>query len=68
LAVVAELLGRTEAETIQLILEYEPAPPFQSGTPERATQDVLATARMRLQPTRSAREKIIAEWALSHGR
>lgn len=68
LAVIAELLGPTEAQTIQLTLEYEPAPPFRSGTPEQATEEVLAIARDRLQPTRSAREKIIAEWALTHGR
>jgi cyclohexyl-isocyanide hydratase len=60
LAVVAELAGRTEAEAIQLGLEYAPAPPFDAGTPDEAPSAVLAAVQERLAPTRKAREAIIA--------
>ena len=59
LAVVAELVGRTEAEAIQLGLEYAPAPPFSAGTPEEAPSAVVAAVKERLAPTRKAREAII---------
>ena len=59
LAVVAELLGREEAETVQLTLEYAPAPPFGAGTPAEAPPAVLERARKRLCGSRAAREAII---------
>jgi len=63
LAVVAELVGREQAEAIQLALEYAPEPPFNSGTPDEAPASVLATVRERLAATRKAREAIIDEIA-----
>ena len=60
LVVVAELVGKTEAEAIQLGLEYAPAPPFTAGTPEQARTAVVAAVKERLAPTRRAREAIIA--------
>ncbi|MEZ2222812.1 DJ-1/PfpI family protein [Rhizobium sp. RCC_161_2] len=63
LAVVAALRGQEEAEMIQLSLEYAPAPPFHSGTPEEATAEVLAEVRQRLAGSRSAREAILARLA-----
>ena len=36
LAVVAEIAGETTARKIQLGIEYDPAPPFDSGDPDRA--------------------------------
>ena len=36
LTLTAELLGREQAEAIQLKLEYAPAPPFAAGQPETA--------------------------------
>lgn len=59
LTVVAALLGREEAEAIQLMLEYAPAPPFEAGTPDQAPGPVLATARERLAGSRKAREAIL---------
>ncbi len=59
LAVVAELLGREEAETVQLALEYAPAPPFESGTPAEAPASVLDRAKKRLAGSRAAREAIV---------
>ncbi|MGO9132463.1 MAG: hypothetical protein ACLP8A_00225, partial [Methylovirgula sp.] len=60
LAIVAELAGRMEAETIQLSLEYQPAPPFDSGSPETASTEVLAAAKARGAASRRAREEILA--------
>lgn len=42
LSVVAELAGETIARTIQLGIEYDPAPPFDSGHPDRAPADITA--------------------------
>ena len=36
LTVAAEIAGRAAAEAIQLAIEYDPAPPFDAGSPERA--------------------------------
>jgi cyclohexyl-isocyanide hydratase len=65
LAVVAELVGREQAEAIQLGLEYAPEPPFAAGTPEEAPPSVLATVKDRLATTRKAREAIIGELTAS---
>lgn len=37
LSVVAEIAGETTARTIQLGIEYDPAPPFDSGNPDKAS-------------------------------
>lgn len=63
LAVVAALRGQEEAEMVQLSLEYAPAPPFHSGTPEDATAEVLARVRKRLAGSREARKTILARLA-----
>lgn len=59
LVVVAELLGREEAETVQLLLEYAPAPPFGPGEPESSTPATLAQAQDRLAASRAKREAIL---------
>ncbi|HET7542476.1 MAG TPA: DJ-1/PfpI family protein [Polyangiaceae bacterium] len=41
LRLAAELAGEQLARGIQLGLEYDPAPPFDSGTPERATPELV---------------------------
>lgn len=67
LAVIAALVGQEEAETVQLSLEYAPAPPFHSGMPQEATAEVLAEARQRLSGSRAARETIMARLAAGRG-
>lgn len=42
LAVAAEIAGETTAQVQQLLLEYDPQPPFSSGRPETAPPEVLA--------------------------
>jgi cyclohexyl-isocyanide hydratase len=61
LTVVAELVGQAQAEAIQLVLEYAPAPPFRAGTPDEAPPAVLARVKENLAPTRKAREAILDE-------
>lgn len=45
LALVGELHGRQVAERIQLGIEYDPAPPFQSGSPRTAPGPLVAALR-----------------------
>jgi cyclohexyl-isocyanide hydratase len=42
LRLVAELVGQSTAEGVQLRLEYDPHPPFEAGSPDTAPPDVLA--------------------------
>lgn len=48
LAVVAELAGEQKAREIQLAIEYDPQPPFDSGSPERTPSSVRDPVRERL--------------------
>src|SRR6516165_5748551 len=54
LSVVAEIAGETTARTIQLGIEYDPAPPFDSGHPDRAPEHVRAALVERYTKARSA--------------
>jgi cyclohexyl-isocyanide hydratase len=45
ITVAAELFGPEIAKTIQLAIEYDPAPPFATGSPERAGEAIVASAR-----------------------
>lgn len=57
LALIAEIAGEDTARTIQLALEYDPAPPFDAGSPEKAGPEAVAayTARAdRLAPNRKS--------------
>ncbi len=42
LALAAELTDQTNAEMIQLFLEYNPKPPFEAGSPDAAAPDLVA--------------------------
>ncbi|WP_350357392.1 DJ-1/PfpI family protein [Paraburkholderia fungorum] len=48
LHVAAKLRGRKAAEFTQLVIEYDPAPPFHSGHPRDARPDVIAMVDSRL--------------------
>ena len=45
LTVLAQLRGTDVAKAVQLTMEYDPQPPFEAGTPEKAGADVLIAAR-----------------------
>lgn len=42
LSILADIAGEKIARSVQLAIEYDPNPPFRSGTPEQATEDVMA--------------------------
>lgn len=48
LSLAAILEGEAVAREIQLQIEYDPAPPFNSGSPETAAPQTLATLKARL--------------------
>jgi transcriptional regulator GlxA family with amidase domain len=57
LTVAAELAGPVFAQSLQLGIEYAPAPPFNAGRPETAPAEVLALVQARmaaLMPSRLA--------------
>ena len=60
LTLTAELLGREQAEAIQLNLEYAPAPPFAAGRPETAQPEVTARVRATGSASRQERERIVS--------
>lgn len=44
LALAAEIAGEDHARTLQLMLEYDPAPPFDAGSPAKAGPAVVQNA------------------------
>ncbi len=44
LQLLAELRGERTAKAAQLVIEYDPEPPFATGTPDKAGPDVIADA------------------------
>jgi cyclohexyl-isocyanide hydratase len=63
LKLVSILCDRTTAEAIQLQLEYNPAPPFNSGSPDTASAEVLALLRERGAPRQSRRLEAVTRAA-----
>ena len=59
--VVAEIWGDETAKLIQLYLEYNPQPPFDAGSPERAGPELTAKAKKLLEAAVAQREKAIAD-------
>ena len=55
LTLVAQMIDRPTAEAIQLGIEYNPAPPFNSGSPETAPPEVLAMMKERMAPSQVRR-------------
>ena len=58
LTLAAELFDNDTAQLVQLQLEYAPAPPFQSGSPDTAPQSVLAEAHRRAAASLELRAQI----------
>lgn len=54
LSVVAEIAGEAAAQAIQLGIEYDPAPPFDSGHPDRAPQSVKSALASRYEKANEA--------------
>ncbi|QNQ09460.1 DJ-1/PfpI family protein [Sphingomonas alpina] len=63
LALTAAIRGEDHARLVQLSLEYDPAPPFDAGSPERADAATLARYQAlaaRLAPDRDERTRALA--------
>jgi transcriptional regulator GlxA family with amidase domain len=45
LALVAEIAGEQVAQAIQLGIEYDPQPPFDAGSPQKAPAEIVALLR-----------------------
>jgi cyclohexyl-isocyanide hydratase len=67
LTLVSLLVDRQTAELIQLRLEYNPAPPFNAGSPDTAPPEVLARMKERIAPAQARRTEMIARAAARLG-
>jgi cyclohexyl-isocyanide hydratase len=55
LTLVSLLVNRTTAEAIQLRLEYNPAPPFNAGSPDTAPAEVVALMKEKIAASQARR-------------
>ena len=60
LALAVSLAGETVAQAIQLGIEYDPQPPFDSGSPEKAPAEVVELLRSRSRHQITDEEKPLA--------
>ncbi len=70
LTVVAGLYGEAVAQEIQLQLEYDPAPPFNSGSPQTAAPELLQAVRLKqaafVEKRRQATQRAAAKLKIFH--
>jgi cyclohexyl-isocyanide hydratase len=59
LALAAELFGPVVAQRIQLAIEYAPAPPFESGSPDTAPDDIAVALRRDSQDVLHRRRELV---------
>ena len=67
LTLVSILIDRAAAEAIQLRLEYNPAPPFNAGSPDTAPPEMLARIQERIAPAQAHRGEAIRRAAARIG-
>ena len=67
LVVASELFGPAVAQGIQLAIEYDPNPPFRSGSPRGAPADVLQVVTERSAPKLAHRRAIVERIARGLG-
>lgn len=60
LTIIAATHGEQIARAIQLGIEYDPAPPFDSGSPDRADEAIRRAVQARLERMRVTREDAVA--------
>ncbi len=63
LTLVSMLVDRKTAEAIQLRLEYNPAPPFNAGSPDTAPTEILAFMKEKYAPAQVRRSEVIGRAA-----
>ena len=60
LTLLAEIAGETTAQSVQLMAEYAPAPPFDAGRPETAPAEIVARVREAAEKAAAARRGAVA--------
>jgi cyclohexyl-isocyanide hydratase len=60
LRVVEQLQGRELAEAIQLAVEYDPHPPFDAGSPDRAPNAIVERVCKAAEPFMRKRDEAVA--------
>ena len=60
LVVAAHLFGEDTARAIQLAMEYDPAPPFNSGSPRTASAALVARITERTRKAQEDRKRLLA--------
>jgi len=63
LTLAAELAGEEIAKSIQLVMEYDPQPPFDCGSPEKAGAERVARLKERISAMLESRQKANTEAA-----
>jgi cyclohexyl-isocyanide hydratase len=61
--VVADVVGEDTARQIQLLIEYDPAPPFAGGTPFTSPPHIVAAAKEMGRARREKREAMVEQAA-----
>jgi cyclohexyl-isocyanide hydratase len=59
LSVVAKIYGENAAKEIQLMMEYDPAPPFNSGSPKTADKKIVEKVMNERKVIQKQREELI---------
>ena len=59
LTIAAALFDQSTAESIQLMMEYNPQPPFDSGHPSTARQEVIEKVEQAAAPYQEERKRIV---------
>lgn len=67
LSLTAAIRGEAHARMVQLSLEYDPAPPFDSGSPQKAGEAMLANFAARMKALAPNREAEMKEAAMGLG-
>ena len=61
LHIAAELVGDGQAKEIQLAMEYDPAPPFASGSPRVAEPEIVARFSEGIRERQERRAALVGE-------
>jgi cyclohexyl-isocyanide hydratase len=67
LTLVSMLRGRAAAEMIQLRMEYNPAPPFEAGSPDTAPAEIVAAMKDRVAPSQARRLEFVRKAVSQQG-
>jgi cyclohexyl-isocyanide hydratase len=63
LTLASHLVDRKTAEAIQLRLEYNPAPPFNAGSPDTAPEELVAFMKEKIAPSQARRSEMVGRAA-----